>query len=347
MDRSPLSSGVLLAFVSALAFGSTTPFIHRFGTGVGIFTTASALYIGAAIVAVLWRTSEHAEAPVQREHLFRILLVALAGAVIAPTALAWGLRHADATSASLLLNFEAILTVLFASIFLREAIGARVWMAAALMLVGGTVLVVASGHASRDSAWGLGAVLLATIAWAADNTFTQPLSNLDPMGVIARKAALGAAFTALLALAFREPLPPWTNLAWLLVCGATGYGLSLRVYLLAQRRIGAARTGSVFAAAPFVGATLAWIVGEGHAGWPALVASVFFGVAVLLHLSEKHRHTHHHHFVRHEHAHRHDDGHHSHVHDPPVEGSHSHEHAHAEMIHEHEHAPDLHHEHQH
>lgn len=45
-----------------------------------------------------------------------------------------------------------------------------------------------------------------------------------------------------------EPAPASGAVLSLLALGATGYGLSLRLYLLAQRRIGAARTGSVFAA---------------------------------------------------------------------------------------------------
>ena len=42
----------------------------------------------------------------------------------------------------------------------------------------------------------------------------------------------------------------WGAAVGLLVIGATGYGLSLRFYLLAQRAFGAARTGFVFAFAP-------------------------------------------------------------------------------------------------
>lgn len=347
MARSPISTGVFLALLAAVAFGSTTPFIHRFGANTGVFATASALYCGAAAVAVLWRGRAQAEAPVRREHWPRVLLVALAGAVVAPTALAWGLHRADATSASLLLSCEAIFTVVFARVFLDEAIGVRVWIASLFVLLGTVVLVLATGHLAIDSMWGLGAVLLATIAWAADNTLTRPLSNLDPMAVIARKASLGAAFTALLAVAFHEPAPHLPNLAWLLACGATGYGASLRLYLLAQRRIGAARTGSVFAIAPFAGATLAWMMHEGKAGPSALIAAAFFGVAVYLHLSERHGHKHQHDPIMHEHAHRHDDAHHTHVHDPPVAGAHSHRHAHAAVTHDHEHAPDVHHEHRH
>ena len=44
--------------------------------------------------------------------------------------------------------------------------------------------------------------------------------------------------------------------------GATGYGLSLRLYLLVLRAFGAACTGSVFAFAPVIGALLAIALGD-------------------------------------------------------------------------------------
>ena len=344
---SPITRGVLLALAAAVAFGSTTPFVHRFGAGVGPFTTACLLYAGAAFVAIAWRGRAGAEAPVRREHLPRILLVAIAGAVIAPTALAWGLQHADATSASLLLNFEAVATVVLARVFFHEAVSGRVWVAVLFMLAGGCVLVFAGAHVGVGAAWGLFAVLVATLAWGADNALTRPLSDLAPMGVIARKALFGAVFTAVLAFALREPLPAAKSAAVLLACGATGYGLSLRLYLLAQRRMGAARTGSMFAVAPFVGAGLAWGIGDGSVTAATWVAGALFAAAVYLHLSERHGHAHAHDPVEHDHAHSHDDDHHTHTHVPSVTGTHSHVHKHAPLTHIHEHAPDVHHEHRH
>ena len=55
------------------------------------------------------------------------------------------------------------------------------------------------------------------------------------------KGVMGAFATALLAMALDEPLPRLTSALGLLAVGATGYGLSLRFYLLAQRAFGAAR----------------------------------------------------------------------------------------------------------
>jgi drug/metabolite transporter (DMT)-like permease len=350
MFRSATSAGVLFALGAALAFGMSTPLVHRFGVGVGPLATACLLYTGSAVVAflaLLMPTRTGTEARVRAKHTARIVLVALAGAVVAPTALAWGLQHADATSASLVLNFEAVFTVILARLFFAEAIGRRIWAAVLLMAAGGFLLTFGMKSQASVEGWGLGAVLVSTLAWAADNTLTRPLSELDPTGVIARKSTLGALFTAALALLAREPFPSAQSTMGLIACGATGYGMSLRLYMLAQRRIGAARTGSVFAVAPFVGALAAWLLGDGRLDASSLGAAALFALAVYLHLSEQHAHTHTHDAVEHEHAHRHDDGHHDHVHVPPVSGLHSHVHVHGALTHEHEHAPDVHHDHRH
>lgn len=216
-----------------------------------------------------------------------------------------------------------------------------------MMAAGGAALTF---EASASASWGrigLMAVAAATLAWAADNTLTRPLAEREPLDVVAAKGSLGATFTALAALVSGEPRPGTAAIAVLLACGATGYGLSLRLYLLAQRRIGAGRTGSVFALAPFVGAALAFALGERTAGPWTVIAAALFGTGVVLHVTERHGHRHHHEAVVHDHMHRHEDGHHSHAHDPPVDGEHSHPHTHEAAEHDHEHAPDLHHVHDH
>jgi drug/metabolite transporter (DMT)-like permease len=190
-------------------------------------------------------------------------------------------------------------------------------------------------------------VVVATLAWAFDNTLTRPLSELEPSGVVLMKGGLGAVFGGVLGFAFAEPSVRVVPALGLLACGATGYGLSLRLYLRAQRVLGAARTASIFAAAPFVGAVVAVAMGDRP---PALVsgaAAALCAVGVWLHLTEHHAHPHSHEALEHEHLHRHDDGHHGHVHEPPFVGEHAHRHRHEPVTHEHEHAPDIHHGHGH
>lgn len=340
----PIREGALLAVLAAIAFGVTTPLVRRFGEGVSPFATAPLLYAGAAIASLPTGPASAREAQVRRAHLPRLVLVAALGAFVAPACLAWGLQRTSGSVASLLLNVEAVFTVLLARRIHREPIGGRVAAAVVLMALGGGCLVLEGFQGGRVG-WGAIAVVAATLGWALDNTLTRPLASLDPTAVVRAKSAIGAALSFL--LAWTAPFPPLRSAVALLACGAVGYGLSLRLYLLAQRRIGAARTGSVFAVAPFLGAATAFAMGERAAGLLTWVGALLFAVALVLHLTERHGHRHTHERLVHEHAHRHDDGHHDHVHDPPVEGVHSHEHVHTARTHEHPHAPDEHHRHAH
>lgn len=336
--------------LAAIAFGATTPLVAWAGAYAGPFATAALLYLGAAAAAIALGLGrgDRAGAPLRRSDLPRLAGVAIAGAAIAPALLAWGLQRTGATSGALLLNLEAVFTVLLARLVFREPVGGRVALALAVICAGGAALALGSIGGDGSADWRLPGVLAiagATLAWAIDNALTRPLAERDPLAVVAGKGALGAALSLAAAAIAGERMPPLRAILVLAACGATGYGLSLRLYLLAQRRIGAARTGSVFAFAPFVGAALAIAFGDRAPGLATGVAAALFALGVYLHVTEHHAHEHAHAPVDHDHPHRHDDGHHDHAHDPPVAGEHSHAHGHGALVHSHEHAPDLHHDH--
>jgi drug/metabolite transporter (DMT)-like permease len=344
----PITTGVLIAIASAVAFGLTTPVVAWASRDAGPLTTAALLYGGAAGAAFAMRLVRRTTGgSLRRSDIGRIVLIAVAGAAIAPVCLAWGLSRAGATAGSLILNFEAVLTVMLAWLLYRESLGRRVVGAIVLMTAAGVLLVLDATSSADPQLWGIAAVAAATLAWSIDNTLTRPLAERDPLQVIAAKGALGALLTTSLAVVRGEPLPSASTIAALIACGATGYGVSLRLYLAAQRKIGAARTGSVFAIAPFVGAGIAFAAGDRDASWLTALAAGGFGIGVYLHASERHGHDHVHEPTEHEHPHRHDDGHHDHVHDSPVVGEHTHRHSHDRVEHSHEHAPDVHHEHSH
>lgn len=349
LAHSSFRSGIVAAALAALSFGISAPAVARLGASVGPFTTAALLYAGA--FAASWATSGFdARAPIAlvRRHGGRLVLIASLGAALGPAAFAWGLQRSGATSGSLLLNFEAIFTAILAWRLFAEPFGTRFVVALAAMAIGGSVLAIDGARQAEVHPLGLLAIIAATGCWALDNTLTRRLSEEPPLTVVAAKSALGAALAFGLGRILAEPTPTSTlRGGLLLVVGAIGYGLSLRLYLEAQARIGAARTASVFALAPFVGAFAAWSSGDRALGWGGALSVPFFALGAYLHLTERHQHRHRHEELEHEHAHRHDDGHHSHLHDPPVVGEHTHRHRHEAMEHDHDHAPDLHHQHQH
>jgi drug/metabolite transporter (DMT)-like permease len=334
--------------VAAVAFGATIPLVQRFGVHAGPFATAALLYAGAAAASAV-PLGRATGGRVRGEHAARIAFVALAGAVVAPACLAWGVQRTSATAASLLLNMESVFTVLIACAAFREPVGGRMLAALASIGAGGALLVLSSrgAGATTTSLLGALAVMAATFAWAIDNALTRPLAELDPARVVLAKAGLGALLASALALVLGESLPAPGAAVALLLCGATGYGASLRFYLAAQRILGAARTASVFATAPFVGALVAVAMGDRPPQLASAVAATLCAIGVVLHLTEHHAHRHAHPATVHEHVHRHDDLHHEHVHVPSYSGEHSHPHEHAAQTHSHDHAPDVHHAHDH
>jgi drug/metabolite transporter (DMT)-like permease len=325
--------------------------VQRFGQGLGAFSTAALLYTGAAFVALWMRQPVELEAKLQRSDLPRLLAMAGFGAVIGPVMLAWGLQRTSGASASLMLTLEALFTVVLAWRLYGESMDKRVATAMLLLLAGGIALVADQGLAGNAQLLGLLAVLAATAAWGLDNTLSRGVADRDPAQVVIVKSALGASASAVLALLFGEPMPSLQAALALFAIGAIGYGLSLRFYLLAQRAFGAARTGSVFAFAPFIGAMGAFAFGDRSMGWIMLAAGVLMLAGVALHLMESHGHLHTHEVLEHEHAHSHDpkqaDGHHLHSHEVWPTGPHSHLHSHEPTQHTHPHVPDANHGHAH
>jgi hypothetical protein len=143
-------------------------------------------------------------------------------------------------------------------------------------------------------------------------------------------------------------VPPLSMAAIAAITGLVGYGMSLALFVLALRELGAARTGAYFSVAPFFGAALAVAVQHEPVSAPLIIAAGLMASGVWLHLTEVHEHPHQHEPLEHSHSHVHDE-HHRHGHDSDWDGvePHTHRHVHRPMRHAHPHYPDIHHQHEH
>jgi drug/metabolite transporter (DMT)-like permease len=259
-----------------------------------------------------------------------------------------GLAATPASSASLLLNLEGVLTIALAWLAFRENVDLSVAAGAAAILAG-AILLSWTGT-TGGAAWGAAAIVAACLAWAIDNNLTRGLSGADPVAIAMIKGLAAGTVNVVLALAVSSNfvLPPVPAIAAAAVLGFFGYGVSLALFVLALRHLGTARTGAYFSLAPFVGALIG-VAALGEAvTWPFMIAAALMALGLYLHLAERHEHAHEHEALTHEHRHIHD-AHHRHAHgpdDPPGE-PHVHVHAHARLRHSHPHYPDLHHRHGH
>lgn len=344
-------TGIALALLSALLFGASTPLAKLLLGTVDPWTMAGLLYLGAGVGLAAVHVSRAAlripalEAPLRRLDLPWLALVVLFGGIGGPLLLMFGLAGTDAASASLLLNLEGLATMGIAWLAFRENVDRRLLVGAAAILAGAAVLSWQGG-----ASLGVGGLLIAgaCLCWGLDNNLTGKLSSADPVQIAMIKGLVAGSVNLTLALWSGAVVPPIGILAMAGVVGFLGYGVSLALFVLALRHLGAARTGAYFALAPFVGAVLAIAVLGEPVSTKLAVAGALMGFGLWLHLAERHEHEHAHEALEHEHRHRHDD-HHKHAHgsDVPPGEPHSHRHRHEPMVHRHPHYPDLHHHHGH
>lgn len=351
-----MQTGILLALASAGLFGASTPFAKHLLGSVDPWMMAGLLYLGAGLGLAAVHLSRTAlrlpavEAPLRRTDMPWLALVIVAGGLLAPLLLMFGLSLTDAASASLLLNLEGLATMGIAWLVFRENVDRRLLLGA-FAILSGAVLLSWEGRMSLQ--WGSlqwGALLIAgaCLCWGIDNNLTRKLSSADPVQIAMLKGLVAGAINLLIALASGAGLPSAVTLLAAGVIGFLGYGVSLALFVLALRHLGAARTGAYFSLAPFVGAVLAVVMLGEAISVQLVVAGCLMAVGLWLHLSERHEHPHAHEAMEHEHRHGHDE-HHRHEHEPGVQPCepHTHWHRHAPLAHRHPHYPDLHHRHRH
>lgn len=365
----------MTALLSAALFGISTPIAKLLIGRMDPWLLAAGLYLGAGLgLGLFWgiasllarhrqrRTGNEAarpqllrdEAPLHRRDIPWLLAVIASGGVAAPVLLMFGLVAAPASSVALLLNLEGLFTMLIAWIIFRENVDRRLLIGALALLLGAVLLAVPARIGTSLAAMPLRSSVLvaaACLCWAIDNNLTRKLSSADPVQITAIKGIVAGSVNLAIALALGASLPALTSLAMTACLGLLCYGLSLVLFVLSLRHLGAARTGAYFATAPFIGAGVALL----FLGEPAtplfLVAALLMAGGLYLHLTERHDHEHDHDVMFHDHAHCHD-SHHDHDHDPAqlalaADGTHSHPHWHRRLTHRHGHFPDIHHQHRH
>ena len=348
-----MRNGVASALGAAALFGASTPFAKLLLGEVSPLALAAVLYLGSGIGLAAWiavrarQPGREPAAPIARMDWPLIAAAIAAGGVAGPVLLMHGLARTDASTASLLLNLEAVLTAVIAWTAFRENVDRRVFAGMAAIVAGGVLLSVDAAPRA-DALFGAFLVAVACLAWAIDNNLTRRVSGGDAASLACLKGLAAGAVNLALALALGAPLPTASGWLGAGLLGFLGYGVSLVLFIVALRNLGTARTGAYFSVAPFFGAALAFAMLGERPGIVLWLAGGLMALGVWLHLSEHHEHTHLHEEMEHTHEHVHD-AHHQHAHDSPWDGHepHVHAHRHARLSHAHPHYPDLHHRHSH
>ncbi|MCD4826822.1 MAG: DMT family transporter [Acholeplasmataceae bacterium] len=270
---------IVYAILAALFYGFGTPLSKLLLLHISPYLLSSLLYFGAGIgmlFVVLFTKSQRKSRFVnefkKRDLKFIILMIALD--IIAPILLMIGLTTTNASTASLLNNFEIVFTGIIAMIFFKEIVGRKMWVAISLIVLAGALLTFEDFTGFHISIGAL-FVLGASLSWGLENNCTRMLSKGNPLHVVVIKGLGSGLGSLIIALVVNQASVVWYFVILALLLGFVSYGMSLYYYISAQRQLGAARTSAFYAIAPFVGSIFSFIVLKDS-------LSIVFGIAFIL-----------------------------------------------------------------
>jgi drug/metabolite transporter (DMT)-like permease len=126
----------------------------------------------------------------------------------------------------------------------------------------------------------------AAIGWGVDNNVSARLSHCDPLTLVTIKGLAAGLFSLGLSWATRGSLPAPGSLLAGLGVGCISYGVSLVLFILSLKAMGAARTGAFFAVGPLAGALLSLVIFRSAFTWPMAVALLLTASSITLVASE-------------------------------------------------------------
>ena len=314
---------VILAFLAAVFYAINTPVSKFLLNNVTPTFMAAFLYLGAGVgVGIMYlfhiKKEEKAERLTKQDLPYTIGMIVLD--IAAPIFLMIGIKMGTASNASLLGNFEIVVTTLMALLIFKEQVSGKLWIAIGFITLSSIVLSF-EGSGSFQFSIGSLFVILATCCWGLENNCTRKISDKSTYEIVLLKGIFSGEGSFTIAMVLGEKIPEMIYIAIVMLLGFVAYGLSIFLYIRAQRNLGAAKTSAYYAVAPFIGSFLAFVVnGE------KLAVEYFIGLALMLvgtvfvvydtminhHL---HGHTHtivhthngvtHTHMITHEHEHNH------------------------------------------
>jgi drug/metabolite transporter (DMT)-like permease len=351
--KTALTQGPLLAIFSALLFGISPVLCKLVIGGMSPVLLAGLLYIGSGIGLSFVLVRQHINIfleiqSISNIHRVKLLGAVLAGGVIAPLCLVYGIKFGKASEVALLLNLETVATTIIAWLIFKEQVSRYVWIGKVLIVLASVFIILKAPESLAFSSSGI-LVVLACIFWGIDNNLTRDVDDL-PAPVLATIKGYGAGlFNIILAAVLGFGTIEVHQIGGALLIGALSYGASLVLFIGALRKIGSARSSTYFAIGPFIGVLAALILLNERPPAIFWFAAALMIAGVLCLYRERHEHPHIHEAITHRHQHTHDqDVHHHHPHSAEdYSENHDHSHVHEQLTHMHVHWPDTHHRHTH
>ena len=266
--------GILLAILAAALYAINSPLSKILLDFMPATLMAGFLYLGAGVgmgaIAIGRKIAKKpmAESKLTKKELpYTIAMILLD--IAAPISLMFGLKSTTAASASLLNNFEIVITAIIALVVFKEKISPRLWLGILFVTVS-CLLLSFEDISNFKFSYGSLFILLASVCWGFENNCTRKISSKDPMQIVLLKGIFSGIGSIIIGLAIGERVTVVWSVFAVLGVGFVAYGLSIFFYVYAQRILGAARTSAYYAVAPFIGTVLSLAI------YPVLPHYTFF-----------------------------------------------------------------------
>lgn len=330
---------ILYALLAAAFYAINVPVSKHLLQNVAPTFMAAFLYLGAGVgVGIMyifhWKKEKKEERLEKADFPYSVGMILLD--IVAPIFLMFGIQFGTASNASLLGNFEIVATTLIALCIFKEVVTKKLWMAILFTTIA-SILLSFEGEGSFSFSIGSLLVILATCCWGMENNCTRKIADKSTYQIVVCKGICSGLGAFIIALCLGESIPDMKHIVGVMLLGFVAYGLSIFLYIRAQRTLGAAKTSAYYAVAPFVGAILSFFMLKENLTSRFIVAFLFMMIGtacviwdtIVKHHMHQHEHTitHTHDGVTHTHVISH-----THVHDHYIEEQkHGHHHSRQEL----------------
>lgn len=211
---------------------------------VPALTAGAWTYLAAGVALLPWAIHQKG---LKFKKPFIIFGWLLSGSVVGPSLYFIGLQLTSGLEGVLLINTEAVFTAFLAFVLFKERLtGKTLWASIAIMA--GAIWISWSGNnLLSTNSLGNFLIVLGYVGWATENNFGRVLGeDIPAVTLVCLKSMVAGFVMAILTLLFREPITvSWHVVPGILASGAFSLGLSLALFYLAMRYIGAGRTGLI------------------------------------------------------------------------------------------------------
>lgn len=292
--KSDNKRGIALAILAAVCYSVSSPLSKLILGYLSPTLMAGFLYLGAGVcmlfillIRLFFKKRVKKEKSLSKKDIPYVIGMVLLD-IAAPILMMFGLERTSAANASLLNNFEIVITSLVALLIFKEKISGRLWLGIAAITVSCIILSFESVEAFQFSIGSL-LILLAAVCWGFENNCTRKISSSDPLEIVLIKGLCSGTGSIIIGFSIGERIEVanmWAIFAALGI-GVVAYGLSIFFYIYAQRLVGAAKTSAYYAINPFVAVIFSLLLFMEIPAWQYWVALVIMILGAWLASSDK------------------------------------------------------------